>query len=182
VAKSNHIRYCGSPIPLSFDELSNDKQVLIVEFSAGELVGVTPMMVPRFQPMQVIKGDLQSIENEINELPDNDIGSSDELAIWLSIEVETQDYLNDLQQRIQALTKGKHVEVLQLRRARKQQKLRIEREDKEVLAELTPEEVFQRRLESECFEEPSEQERLIRIKDAFVHIVHELKLELDNED
>ncbi|MBQ0732194.1 MAG: exonuclease subunit SbcD [Oleispira antarctica] len=194
VAKTEHIRYCGSPIPLSFDELGSassksdssktdsskaGKQVLLVDFKDGKLNTVEPLFVPLFQPMQVIKGDLASIEQQLATLSDID---PDGLPIWLSIEVDTQDYLNDLQQRIQALTADMHVEILQLRRARKQQQQRIEREDKELLAELTPEDVFERRLATEQFETDEEKERLIRLKTAFTSIVNELETELNDED
>ena len=199
VAKTEHIRYCGSPIPLSFDELGADptktvKQVLLVDFGGipgcgkvnDKLQSVEPLMIPMFQPMQVIKGDLESIEQQLAELTiaqNADIEHNDEsLPIWLSIEVDTQDYLNDLQQRIQALTADMNVEILQLRRARKQQQQRIEREDKELLNELTPADVFERRLASEVFETDEEKQRLIRLKTAFTGIVHELEAELDNED
>ena len=189
VAKTEHIRYCGSPIPLSFDELTSansktdsskaGKQVLLVDFKDGKLNTVEPLFVPLFQPMQVIKGDLASIEQQLATLSDID---PDGLPIWLSIEVDTQDYLNDLQQRIQALTADMHVEILQLRRARKQQQQRIEREDKELLAELTPEDVFERRLAAEQFETDEEKERLIRLKTTFTSIVNELETELNDED
>lgn len=191
VAKTDYIRYCGSPIPLSFDELGADptktvKQVLLVDFCDGKLQSVEPLMIPMFQPMQVIKGDLESIEQQLAELTiaqNTAIEHNDQnLPIWLSIEVETQDYLNDLQQRIQALTADMNVEILQLRRARKQQQQRIEREDKELLNELTPADVFERRLASEVFETDEEKQRLIRLKTAFAGIVHELEAELDNED
>ena len=75
-----------------------------------------------------------------------------------------------------------NVEILQLRRARKQQQQRIEREDKELLAELSPEDVFERRLASEIFETEDEKERLSRLKTAFTRIVDELKTELNDED
>ena len=39
--------------------------------------------------------------------------------MWLCIEVETEDYLTDLQQRIQGLLEGKNAEILQLKRMRK---------------------------------------------------------------
>lgn len=191
VAKTDYIRYCGSPIPLSFDELGADptktvKQVLLVDFTDGKLQSVEPLMIPMFQPMQVIKGDLESIERQLAELTiaqNAAIEQNDQrLPIWLSIEVDTQDYLNDLQQRIQALTADMNVEILQLRRARKQQQQRIEREDKELLNELTPADVFERRLASEVFETDEEKQRLIRLKTAFTGIVHELEAELDNED
>lgn len=183
VAKTDYIRYCGSPIPLSFDELGSEpskteKQVLLVDFTDGKLQSVEPLLIPLFQPMQVIKGNLESIEKQLSELSVKE----NELPTWLSVEVDTQDYLNDLQQRIQDLTAGMNVEILQLRRARKQQQQRIEREDKELLDELTPIDVFERRLMGEVFETDDEKERLQRLKKSFVSIVNELETELNDED
>lgn len=178
VAKSQHIRYCGSPIPLSFDELGSQKQVLMVEFQEGRLASIEPLLIPIFQPMSVIKGDLESIEQQLADFSDDD---NTPLATWLSIEVETQDYLNDLQQRVQALTKDMNVEVLQLRRAKKQQQKRIESEDKEVLAELNPADVFERRLALEEFTNDEDQERLIRLREKFKITVAEVEMELSRE-
>lgn len=184
VAKSQQIRYCGSPIPLSFDELNSDKLVILVDFQQGKLTEITEVKVPRFQPMQLIKGDLESIENQLAEFPDLDSGNDQEkvLPTWLSIEVATQDYLTDLQQRVQSLSENKRVEVLQLRRARKQLSSNIEREDKEVLSELSPQEVFQRRLSYESFEGEKEIERLGRLEHSFNQIVNEIQVELDDEN
>lgn len=163
VAKSEHIRYCGSPIPLSFDELGSAKQVLIAEFQGAALEQVISLEVPSFQSMAVIKGDLASIEQQLSNLKVTD----DEQIVWLSIEVETQDYLTDLQNRIQHLTQDMNVEVLQLRRARKQLQQQIERTDKEVLAELVPGDVFERRLEQEEFITDEDQERKARLRILF---------------
>lgn len=184
VAKSEHIRYCGSPIPLSFDELGSQKQVLMVEFTAGKLQSIKPLMVPLFQPMKVIKGDLESIEQQLMNLSSTDSSSDSEkqLATWLSIEVETQDYLNDLQQRIQLITEGMNVEVLQLRRAKKQQQKRIEGDKKEVLAELSPIDVFERRLALEEFITETEKERVLRLRDMFKQTAAAIELELNDED
>ncbi len=187
VAKSDHIRYCGSPIPLSFDELGRQKQVLMVEFSAGKLKSVEPLHIPLFQPMQVIKGNLESIEKQLIELHGIDYKGSEaakvnSLPTWLSIEVETQDYLNDLQQRMQILTENMNVEILQLRRAKKQQKKRIERDSKEILAELNPMDVFERRLALEVFTTDAEQQQLIRLRQQFEKTVAAIESELVDED
>jgi exonuclease SbcD len=171
VAKSEHIRYCGSPIPLSFDELGSPKQVLIAEFCDAELKQVIPLEVPSFQPMQVIKGDLDSIEQQLSEL----VVAKNAQTVWLSIEVETQDYLTDLQNRIQHLTQDINVEVLQLRRARKQLQQQIERVDKEVLAELVPGDVFERRLEQEEFITPENLERKERLRTLFNQTLLQVK-------
>ena len=170
VAQSEHIRYCGSPIPLSFDELGTQKEVLMVEFSDGALSQITPISVPLFQPMQVIKGDLETIERELNLLSEH----LDDKPVWLCIEVDTQDYLNDLQQRIQVMTADMNVEVLQLRRARSNRQAQIERQEKETLAELTPEEVFERRLAQETFDGENEKGRLTRIRTRFRSIMEEV--------
>ena len=42
IADSDHIRYSGSPIPLSFDELGKAKSVFQVDFSGGKLSASKP--------------------------------------------------------------------------------------------------------------------------------------------
>jgi len=191
VAKSEHIRYCGSPIPLSFDELGTQKQVLIAEFADGKLTQVTPLLIPRFQPMQVIRGNLESIQKQLLQLPTEPIqtdffgeastpktstsATPVALPIWLCIEVETQDYLGDLQQRVQAMTADMNVEILQLRRARTGRNAQITQQAKETLNELSVEDVFERRLALESFETETEQLRVARIRDTFGEIVEAVK-------
>jgi len=175
VAKSEHIRYCGSPIPLSFDEIDTQKQVLMVEFDHSSLKAITPLHVPTFQPMASIKGDLDSIAEQLSALE----SEQHELPVWLSIEVQTQDYLNDLTQRIEQLTKDLNVEVLLLRRARKQVNRGLAGKEKETLSELNAYEVFTRRLNEEVFESESEQQRIQRLKERFCQIV--TTVEAENE-
>ena len=151
VAKSEHIRYCGSPIPLSFDELGTQKQVMLVEFTGAQRSNLTPIDIPIFQPMQVIKGDLSAIETALKLYKKNDEAEAD-LACWLCLEVESQDYLSDLQQRIQDMTQGLNVEVLQLRRSRNQHRQLLSQMQTETLAELSPHDVFEKRLAMESFE------------------------------
>ncbi|CAI0977797.1 exonuclease subunit SbcD [Serratia entomophila] len=145
VAKSAHIRYSGSPIPLSFDELGKAKSVFMVDFSAGALQQVTPLEIPNFQPMQLIKGDLPQIEQQLRQFADY----QGELPVWLDIEVATQDYLSDIQRRIQLLADELPVEVVLLRRSKEQRWQAIEQQDKETLNELSVNEVFERRLAQE---------------------------------
>ncbi|MBJ2065741.1 exonuclease subunit SbcD [Serratia odorifera] len=142
VAKSEHIRYSGSPIPLSFDELGNAKSVFMVDFADGALRKITPLEIPCVQPMQLIKGDLPQIERQLQQFADY----HGEFPVWLDIEVATQDYLSDIQRRIQHLTDELPVEVVLLRRSKEQRRQVIDRQDKETLNELSVNEVFERRL------------------------------------
>jgi exonuclease SbcD len=160
VAKSEHIRYCGSPIPLSFDELGTQKQVMLVEFSGAQRTSLQPIPIPIFQPMLVIKGDLAKIEKALQQLnadtkADIKVDTAAQPA-WLCLEVDTQDYLSDLQQRIQTMTQGLNVEVLQLRRTRNQRRQLLSQMQSETLAELTPEDVFEKRLAMETFDKSPE--------------------------
>ncbi|HIH7485988.1 TPA: exonuclease subunit SbcD [Yersinia enterocolitica] len=155
VAKTEHIRYSGSPIALSFDELSKEKSVYLVEFAQQALASVTPIFIPQFQPMQLIKGDLAQIEQQLTKFADHQ-----GLPVWLDIEVATQDYLTDIQRRIQALTAELPVEVVLLRRSKEQRNNSIERQEKETLNELSVTDVFERRLALEADLAAPRQERM----------------------
>ena len=73
---SEHIRYCGSPIALSFDECGKNKCVHLVSFEAGKLNAVENLTVPVTQPLAVLKGDLAAITAQLEqwhrEQPDQD--------------------------------------------------------------------------------------------------------------
>lgn len=141
VANSDHIRYSGSPIPLSFDELCSEKSVCLLTFSPRGLETL-PLPVPTFQPMQMLKGSLAQISEQLAHLS----APSGEKPVWLDIEVTTQEYLSDLQRQVEALTADLPVEVLLLRRSREQRQHSLAQTDNETLSELKVEEVFARRL------------------------------------
>ncbi|CAK3471695.1 exodeoxyribonuclease I subunit D [Vibrio crassostreae] len=169
VAKREYIRYCGSPIPLSFDELKSQKQVCVVEFVEGVRT-ISQLAVPTFQPLAEIKGDLSEIESQLNQY----IGLDGELSVWLSIEVQAQDYLSDLQERMRTLTEGLNVEVLQLRRARERRNQALGQESAETLSELSPMDVFSKRIALEEFETDSEKARLERMTVKFKQVMVEV--------
>lgn len=171
VAKKEHIRYSGSPIPLSFDELKSQKQVVIVEFDTSRNALVSTVEIPMFQAMAMLKGNLVEIETQLDDLAN----TAENASMWISIEVKEQDYLSDLQARVQSMVEGKPFEVLQLRRARGPKQAGLTQEKSETLAELTPFDVFGKRIELETFEGEEEQARLARMKDKFRQIVSEVE-------
>ncbi|WP_158971860.1 exonuclease subunit SbcD [Paraglaciecola sp. L3A3] len=172
VAKSEHIRYCGSPIPLSFDELGKAKQVMLVEFDGARRTSLQPLEVPIFQPMQVIKGDLAAIEAALQAFKHQPLKTNPaDLPCWLCLEVDSQDYLSDLQQRIQSMIEGANVEVLQLRRSRNERRQLLSQMQSETLAELTPEDVFAKRLAMETFETDEQQQTLQQVRQRFSQIL-----------
>lgn len=194
VAKSESIRYCGSPIPLSFDEIKafdgkkqkskqtdtldlspdNDeieysgKQVIMVEFAGGQK-HIQSLPIPLFQPMAVLTGDLKSIEKQLQQFAEV------EQTVWLCVQVEIEDYLSDLQPRVQALTEGYNVEVLQLKRLSRSKSRALSQMQNETLAELTPLDVFEKRLQLESFDDETGIARKQRITEQFKQIVADVE-------
>lgn len=190
VGGHHHIRYCGSPIALSFDETTQAKSVLLVDFSDNAISGgdasgdtsspdsmpekavfekavphdstqqnltpqrhrprVTPLLVPVFQPMQSLRGTLESLEEQIAKLTvsiDNSL--NDTRPVWLDITVEADGYLHDLHAPLRKMTEGLPVEILRIHRERKQAMPQMRQQRQETLIELTPLDVFHHRLASE---------------------------------
>jgi exonuclease SbcD len=151
-----HIRYSGSPIPLSFDEAKQQKEVLLVEFAEGALNSVTPLPVPCTQPMYSLRGSLKMLAEQINQVAEQ---GTVERPVWLEVLVSTDDYLSDLQVRIAALCEGLPVEVLRVRRERGTAAANLSSAARETLDELSAEDVFTRRLQQEQLDD-AEQEQL----------------------
>nr|WP_298169192.1 exonuclease subunit SbcD [uncultured Pseudomonas sp.] len=151
-----HIRYCGSPIALSFDEAKQQKEVLLVDLVRSGLSAVTALPVPCFQPLLSLRGTLKELEQAIAVAAEQ---GSAERPVWLEVQVATDDYLSDLQVRVAALCEGLPVEVLRIRRERGAAALSLSRQTRETLDELSPDDVFARRLAGEALDDAL-QERL----------------------
>lgn len=168
IAKTSHIRYSGSPIPLSFDEASNEKSVYLLDFTDANLNSVDTLHVPRTQPMDIIRGTLAEIEQQLLAYEQRDNGP----VVWLDIEVATQDYLSDIQRRIQQLTDPLPVEVVLLRRSKEQRMQGLLQQEKETLKELSVSEVFERRLAQDPTAEEGRQQR---IRTLFSQLIEEIE-------
>ena len=142
----DHIRYCGSPIPLGFDEARQQKEMLLVDLGAGGLTAVTPLLVPRFQPLISVSGNLAALANAISAAA---MEGSSEKSVWLEVTVAEDDYLSDLPARIEAMTQGLPIDVLRVRRQRGNTAVSMAGEVSETLDELSPDDVFARRLAQE---------------------------------
>lgn len=167
IGGNDGIRYCGSPIPLSFDEAGQPKQVNLVSFLNGQPPQVTPLTVPETQPMRLIKGRVKEIEQQLRSYADY----RGARAVWLDIEVVADGYLTDIQQRIQTLAESLPVEVLLLRRSREQRLDGLHRLQQETLSELSVSEVFERRL---ALEKTPDEPRCRRIRHLFDQVVDDL--------
>ncbi len=163
-----HIRYCGSPIALSFDEAKQQKEVLLVDLDRSGLTAVTALPVPCFQPLISLRGTLKQLEQAIAEAAEQ---GSAERPVWLEVQVGSDDYLSDLQLRLAALCEGLPVEVLRIRRERGNAVAGLQAQAKETLDELSTDDVFAQRLSSETLDD-SDQAQLLAL---YRQVVGELR-------
>lgn len=168
VAGLEHIRYCGSPIALSFDEGKQQKEVLLVELDGSGLRQISALPVPCFQPLLSLRGSLKELDVQIKQAAEQ---GSVEQPVWLEVLVGSDDYLSDLQLRIAALCEGLPVEVLRIRRERGAAVAGLQGQARETLDELSVEDVFAQRLSSESLDD-AEQARLLGL---YQQVVSELR-------
>uniref|UniRef100_UPI004048D788 exonuclease SbcCD subunit D C-terminal domain-containing protein n=1 Tax=Rheinheimera sp. TaxID=1869214 RepID=UPI004048D788 len=152
---STDIRYSGSPIALSFDEASQQKQLWLVEFT-GLTKTVNSLPVPCFQPLRSIQTSLSDIPAKLalalRQLTDGD-------TLWLALVIsETDAYLNDLQQRVEQLLHGLPVDLLRLRTKRSDSNSGMAATTQQSLDELSPEQVWQSRLALENLSDEQQQQ------------------------
>lgn len=168
----DHIRYSGSPIALSFDETGKTKSVHLVSFNGAALSAVETLEVPVTQPLAVLKGDLAAIATQLEQWRDVEQTP----PVWLDIEITTDDYLHDMQRKIQALAEDLPVDILLVRRNREQREKILHSAQRETLSELRVEEVFARRLAQEEVDDATR----ARLNELFTQTLHTLNDEEQN--
>ena len=149
VGSYEHMRYCGSPIALSFDEVGQQKEVLLVDLDAKGLSAITPLAVPIFQPLARVKGNLAQLAVVMQAVAADLAHLTDTKNVWLEVTVAEDDYLTDLQPRVEQLAEGLALEILLVRRQRSSEQATLSSDARITLSELTPLQVFERRLAAE---------------------------------
>lgn len=153
VAGSDFIRYSGSPIALSFDEASQQKQLLLVDFQQdlanSELTvpTISSIDIPCFQPLLSLKSDLASLKQQLQPALAK-LNPGEQLWLELVVSGETA-LLSDLQLQLQEQLADLPVELLKLRRERLSQRAGETSVFEPSLLELTPADVLQSRLSHE---------------------------------
>jgi len=165
------IRYSGSPLPLSFDEARQQKQAWLVDFN-GRTKTVSSLAIPCFQPLISITGSLQTVVPQVQQALKH---TEKDDVLWLELVInETDAYLSDLQQRIEALLADLPVALLRLRRQRTNQASALAGSHQTSLAELTPQQVWQARLDSEELT-ASQQQQLTALHKQVLNSVQEVQ-------
>ena len=147
VGGRQHIRYSGSPVPLSFTEADDKQQVLLLEFSGAGAPTITPLAVPVARRLQRFHGALEEVEAAILAY-DN---AAFALVAWADVLVRSDEAPAEVQRRVQAVLQRQKQQVVAPRgvrhqRATEQPDLAADVAPLAQLHELTVDEVFGRRV------------------------------------
>ena len=142
-----HIRYSGSPVPLSFTEADDKQQVLLLEFKGAGAPVITPIPVPVARRLQRFHGTLEEVEADLLAY-DN---SAFQLVAWADVLVRSDEAPAEVQRRVQAVLQLQKAQVLAPRGVRHQRAtdlpdLAADVAPLALLHELTVDEVFGRRV------------------------------------
>ena len=165
----DHIRYSGSPIALGFDEARQTKQVLLVDLNEKGLQAIESLPVPVFQTLAAVRCSLKDLPETLKTIATS---ANPERASWLDVTIIEDDYLADLPARVQALADGLPVQVLRIKRQRGTAAAQLQSEAMESLDELTPQDVFARRLALETLEPPLQQALTERYQSVVESLSH----------
>ena len=102
----DHIRYCGSPIPMGFGEAKQKKVVYIIDFE--DQMNIETKEIPVFQKLESIVGDKDYISKRITEL--KEAGDS----VWIEIIYQGDDVFPDFASWAYELTADSNIEILKL--------------------------------------------------------------------
>lgn len=172
VANSDHIRYSGSPIPLSFDESAAAKQVLLVDFNDGKLAAVKSLEIPLFRRLKSLQCTLDELPPLLESIAEQ--GEADPLVPWLEVVIDADEYISDLQKQIQQHTDVLRLEILRVRRKRTQQERSLQQSAKETLAELEVNDVFDACLRQAGLEDETDKQKIQTLTGLFNQVVEKI--------
>ncbi|TAJ06867.1 exonuclease subunit SbcD [Marinilabiliaceae bacterium JC017] len=80
---TGHVRYSGSPLPLSFSERKDHKQVILLQTDKERITEIKPVEVPSFRKLVSFRGTLDEVTFAINSFE-----KGSELTDWAELKVE----------------------------------------------------------------------------------------------
>lgn len=146
-----HVRYCGSPIPLSFSESTSQKKVNIVEFK-NKTMAVTELDIPLYRPLLVLRGDVTSILKEFECVEDKNT--------WIEVHLNDENPFH-ANQVIRDKAEELELILLAVKTDKTEEALHAEDFDVMSLDELNPLDVFERRMEKDGLEDKAFVEELV---------------------
>jgi exonuclease SbcD len=120
VGKQEHLRYSGSPLPLSFAEVGYTHQVVLVDLADGRATAITPLPVPRAVPLLRIPATPAPLKDVLAalvalDLPDLPVHARPFLEVRVLLDAPEPS----LRAQVEAALEGKPVRLAKIEPTRK---------------------------------------------------------------
>jgi len=160
-----HIRYCGSPIPMGFGEANQTKCVYVIEF--GNERKIVTIEIPIFQKIESIVGNKDLIASRLQDLKQLKI------SIWVEIIYKGDELFPDFHAWINEQVKDTQIEVLKLQNRQHLNEVLSSSDSTQSLEELNPYDVFNKLMDKASITN----EQKISLNELHKEIVDSLNLE-----
>jgi len=145
VGGQEHIRYCGSPIPLSFAEVNYRHQVLCLDIDGETLQSVRVIEVPRAVPLLRVPATPAPIDEVLTQLAALDVPDSPtEAQPFLEVRVRLDAPEPGLRTRIETALDGKRVRLAKIETSSAARSSAPENMTLDQLGQLQPDDIFRR--------------------------------------
>ncbi|MDX1327066.1 MAG: exonuclease subunit SbcD [Arenibacter sp.] len=171
VSETQNIHYCGSPIPLSFSEKEDRKQINVITLENNEISKVEIVPVPKHRNLLTFEGNLQEVEAKLQTYSETTTLPS---LVELIVNEERQDL--EKRQAFEALTDSEFDNNLKIVKSRLNFKSKVRGASDAFavgtdVSDVTPMQMFEKKLGLQ-----SELENTEDLKNAFREIIEELNL------
>ena len=145
VGGQEHIRYCGSPIPLSFAEVNYRHQVLCLDIDGETLQSVRVIEVPRAVPLLRVPATPAPIAEVLAQLAALDVPDAPaEAQPFLEVRVRLDAPEPGLRTRIETALDGKPVRLAKIETSSTARSSAPENMSLDQLSQLQPDDIFRR--------------------------------------
>ncbi|MDN2699899.1 exonuclease SbcCD subunit D C-terminal domain-containing protein [Janthinobacterium sp. SUN073] len=145
VGGQEHIRYCGSPIPLSFAEVNYRHQVLCLDIDGETLQSVRAIEVPRAVPLLRVPATPAPINEVLAQLAALDVPDAPaEAQPFLEVRVRLDAPEPGLRTRIETALDGKPVRLAKIETSSAARSSAPENMTLDQLGQLQPDDIFRR--------------------------------------
>ncbi|MBI9061164.1 MAG: exonuclease SbcCD subunit D C-terminal domain-containing protein [Marinilabiliaceae bacterium] len=143
------VRYCGSPLPLSFSECQDQKQIIVLDVNDSGISAINPIAIPGFRRLISFKGNFPDVEMKMKGYV-----TSSQLNDWAEVTIEEPEMnpalrtqFEELVERMNTMDNGWRIIKPSLR-FENQNNLGFEQEETASLADMAVTDVFDRLLET----------------------------------
>ncbi|NQY21442.1 MAG: exonuclease SbcCD subunit D C-terminal domain-containing protein [Campylobacteraceae bacterium] len=149
--KNDHVRYSGSPIPLSFSESKNTHKINIIEFKDND-IEVEEVIIPLTRELIVLRGNNVSIQKDLKDIKNKDA--------WIEVHIKDDNVLL-ANQEIRDLANKLELVLLAVKIDKSEKQLISKELNAISLDDLGVEDVFEKRLNIEEIEDKDFKDELM---------------------